>query len=84
MRTANHLARGEKGPEVERLLFGEWRTSPLRLPREERYLFSVFFVIKPTVISQLQWREMKKREEEEGEKRKKQNKKKKREALCGT
>lgn len=47
------------------------------------FFFSVFFVIKPTVISQLQWREMKKREEEEGEKRKKKTKKK-REALYGT
>lgn len=68
---------------MERLLFGEWRTSPRRLPREERYFFSVFFVIKPTVISQLQWREMKKREEEKRGKTKKA-KQKKREALCGT
>lgn len=55
--------RGGKGPEVERLLFGGRRTFPRRLPREERYFFFLF-VVKPTVISRLQWGETWKREEE--------------------
>lgn len=83
MRTANHLARGKKVPKWKGFCLANGEPLPVAFPGKKGIFFSVFFVIKPTVISQLQWREMKKREEEEGEKRKKKPKKK-REALCGT
>lgn len=58
-----------------------WRManlSPVAFPGKRGiFFFSFFFVVKPTVISRLQWGEMKKKREEE-------EKKKKREALCGT
>lgn len=75
MRTANHLARGKKVPKWKGFCLVDGEPFPVAFPGK-RGIFSFFFVVKPTVISPLQWGETKKGEEEKG--------KKKREALCGT